>query len=259
MTISFMVIMCLKVKRKGIVKKMEQRLQKLISAAGLMSRRSAEEYINAGRVCVNGVKAKLGDKADADSDSILVDGKPLNTETEKKYIMLNKPRGYVTTMKDEQGRKNVTELVADVKARLYPVGRLDMYSEGLLIMTNDGELANLLMHPSHNFTKSYRTWVQGEDIGEAVEYLRQPIMLDGCEVCAAAVDIEQVYPDGAVLLITISEGKNRQVRRMCEYCGLKVKKLVRVSEGPLELGTLPTGHWRYLTDAELESVRGQSR
>ena len=236
---------------------MEQRLQKLISAAGLMSRRAAEEYINSGRVSVNGVTAKLGDKADADRDAVLVDGKPLIIETEKKYVMLNKPKGYVTTMKDEQGRKCVTELVRDAASRLYPVGRLDMYSEGLLIMTNDGDFANLLMHPSHNFTKTYRTWVQGDDVGQAVEYLREPIVLDDCEVCAVDVDIEQVFAHGAILLITISEGRNRQVRRMCEYCGLKVTKLVRISEGPLELDGLAEGRWRYLTADEIQSVRGR--
>ncbi|MDO4982384.1 MAG: pseudouridine synthase [Eubacteriales bacterium] len=235
---------------------MEQRLQKLISAAGLMSRRAAEEYINSGRVTVNGAVARLGDKADSELDAIAVDGIPLRIESEKKYVMLNKPKGYVTTMKDEQGRKNVTELVSEIGTRLYPVGRLDMYSEGLLIMTNDGDFANLLMHPSHNFIKTYRTWVQGEDIGEAVEYLRQPILLDECEVCAVDVDIEQVFFRSAILLISISEGRNRQVRRMCESCGLKVTKLMRISEGPLTLGTLPEGKWRYLTDTELDSIRG---
>ena len=233
---------------------MEERLQKIISSSGLMSRRAAEKTIEEGRVTVNGVTAQLGAKADTDRDTILVDGKALNLHNEKKYLMPNKPRGYVTTMKDEKGRKDVTELVKAAGDRLYPVGRLDMYSEGLLVMTNDGDFANLLMHPSHNFSKTYRTWVQGEDIGLAVEYLREPMEIDGCTVCAENVDIEQVYPGSAVLLITISEGRNRQVRRMCEGCGLKVTKLVRVSEGPLELGNLKSGEWRYLTDTEVSMI-----
>lgn len=233
---------------------MEERLQKIISSSGLMSRRAAEKYIEEGRVTVNGAVAVLGAKADTDKDVISVDGKALVIKNEKKYVMLNKPKGYVTTMKDEKGRKDVSALVKDVGERLYPVGRLDMYSEGLLVMTNDGEFANMLMHPSYNFSKTYRTWVQGEDVGLAVEYLRQPMEIDGCIVCAENVGIEQVFPGGAVLLISISEGRNRQVRRMCEGCGLKVTKLLRISEGPLELGALKSGEWRYLTEDEIRKI-----
>lgn len=233
---------------------MKERLQKIISSAGLMSRRAAEKYIEDGRVTVNGATAALGAKADTDADVILLDGRPLPENNKKIYVMLNKPKGYVTTMKDEKGRKNVTELVKDADARLYPVGRLDMYSEGLIIMTNDGDFANKLMHPSHNFSKVYRTWVQGEDIGAAVEYLRCPIDIDGYTACAENVDIERVFPRGAVLLITISEGRNRQVRKMCEACGMKVSKLLRISEGPLRLGTLKPGEWRYLSEEELSDV-----
>lgn len=233
---------------------MEERLQKIISSAGLMSRRAAEKYIEEGRVTVNGTVASLGTKADIAGDEIMVDGRKLAVSSQKTYVLLNKPKGYVTTMKDEKGRKNVTELVKDAGERLYPVGRLDMYSEGLLVMTNDGDFANTLMHPSNNFCKSYRTWVQGEDIGLAVEYLRSPMEIDGCVVCAEDVDIEEVFPQTAVLLITISEGRNRQVRKMCENCGLRVTKLLRVSEGPLELGTLKSGEWRYLTGDEVEQI-----
>lgn len=232
---------------------MPERLQKIISSAGLMSRRTAEEYITAGRVMVNGRVAALGDKADAAIDSILVDGKPLPSNVGKRYIMLNKPKGYVTTMSDEKGRRNVTELL-NVPERLYPVGRLDMYSEGLLIMTNDGEFANKLMHPSHNVTKTYRTWVQGEDIGLAVEYLRGALDIGDCIVQAIDVDIDEVFPRGAVLLITIGEGRNRQVRKMCQCCGLRVTRLVRISEGGLELGTLKSGAWRDLTEEEIKSI-----
>lgn len=232
---------------------MSERLQKIISSVGLMSRRAAEECIAAGRVCVNGRTAVLGDKADVEHDSILVDGKPLPSATGKRYIMLNKPKGYVTTMNDEKGRRNVTELVKS-QGRLYPVGRLDMYSEGLLIMTNDGDFANRLMHPSHNIAKTYRTWVQGEDIGLAVEYLRGALDIGDCVVQALNVDIEEVYPRGAVLLITIGEGRNRQVRKMCQCCGLRVTRLVRISEGELELGSLKSGAWRDLTQEEINSV-----
>lgn len=231
---------------------MAERLQKIISAAGLMSRRAAEEYIEAGRVKLNGEVAKLGDKAE-ETDVITVDGKPLPCAGGKTYIMLNKPRGYVTTMSDEKGRKNVTELICG-QGRVYPVGRLDMYSEGLLIMTNDGDFANTLMHPSHEFKKTYRTWVQGEDVGIAVEYLRGELDIGDYIVRADNVDIESLIPGGAVLLITISEGRNRQVRKMCACVGLKVTRLMRISEGPLELGTLPIGKWRHLTESEIKSI-----
>ncbi len=232
---------------------MTERLQKIISSAGLMSRRAAEEYISSGRVSVNGRVASLGDKADSEHDTILVDGKPLQNATERIYVMLNKPKGYVTTMSDEKGRRDVTELVRSL-GRIYPVGRLDMYSEGLLIMTNDGEFANRLMHPSHNFLKTYRTWVQGDDVGLAVEYLRGELDIGDYIVSAENVDIERLIPGGAVLLITIGEGRNRQVRKMCQCCGLKVTRLVRISEGMLELGDLPVGKWRILTDDEVNGV-----
>ncbi len=232
---------------------MAERLQKLISAAGLMSRRAAEECISAGRVTVNGRVASIGDRADEELDLILVDGRQLPRHGARTYIMLNKPRGYVTTMSDEKGHRDVTELVRGL-GRVYPVGRLDMYSEGLLIMTDDGEFANTLMHPSHNFKKTYRTWVQGEDVGLAVEYLRGELDIGDCIVRAESVDIERLIPGGAVLLITIGEGRNRQVRKMCACCGLKVTRLMRISEGGLELGNLPPGKWRRLTDEEIQSV-----
>lgn len=232
---------------------MAERLQKIISASGLMSRRAAEECISAGRVTVNGKKAMLGDKAEMNSDIILLDGKKLPSVGEKIYIMLNKPKGYVTTMSDEKGRRDVTELVK-IPQRVYPVGRLDMYSEGLLIMTNDGDFANKLMHPSHNIIKTYRTWVQGEDVGESTEYLRGELEIDGCIVQAESVEFESLFPGGAVLLISIGEGRNRQVRKMCACCGLKVTRLMRISEGPLELGDLKPGKWRKLTDEEIASI-----
>ena len=234
---------------------MKERLQKIISASGLMSRRAAEELIAAGKVSVNGVTAALGDKAEAGVDKILVDGKALPSVGEKLYIMLNKPRGYVTTLSDEKGRKNVTELIKELGTRLYPVGRLDMYSEGLLLMTNDGDFANRLMHPSHEIDKCYHTWVKGEDMGWAVELLRCPMEIDGYVTSPAEVDILEVKGEEALLAITIHEGRNRQVRKMCEAAGLKVTRLMRVSEGGVELGTLESGKWRRLTEEELDMLR----
>jgi len=233
---------------------MEERIQKLISAAGLMSRRAAEQALSDGRVTVNGLVASLGDKADKDKDEIRVDGVLLPSTGEKVYIMLNKPKGYVCTLNDEKGRKNVTELVKTLGTRVYPVGRLDMYSEGLLLMTNDGDFANRVMHPSHEVSKTYLTWVEGEDIGLAMEYLRCPMEIDGYIISPAEVELYELYSGGAVLAITIHEGRNRQVRKMCEIAGLKVKRLLRVSEGGLKLGELKSGNWRHLSSDEIKLV-----
>ena len=238
---------------------MTERIQKLISAAGLMSRRAAEEAIRAGRVCVNGEKAGLGNRADPERDTVTVDGKPLPRRAAKLYLMLNKPRGYVTTLSDEKGRRNVTELVQGAGGRVYPVGRLDMYSEGLLLMTNDGDFANRVMHPSHEVSKTYDTWVAGENVEKAARILRRPMEIDGYPVCAAGVDIVQCFPGGARLSITIREGRNRQVRKMCEQAGLKVTRLVRVSEGGVELGELKSGCWRPLTRQEIDRLLGKGR
>lgn len=234
---------------------MTERLQKIISAAGMMSRRTAEEYISAGRVTVNGRPAALGDRADAEKDRILVDGKELPSTGEKVYIMLNKPKGYVTTMSDEKGRKNVSQLVQELGVRVYPVGRLDMNSEGLLLMTNDGDFANKMMHPSHEVTKTYYTWVQGKNIAAAVEGLRLPMELDGYVIRPAQADIIKFMPGGALLSISIHEGRNRQVRKMCDVVGLKVTRLKRVAEAGLELGELSPGKWRHLTAEELDKLR----
>ena len=238
---------------------MTERIQKLISAAGLMSRRAAEEAIAAGRVEVNGEKAGLGDRADPAADRITVDGKELPRTEEKLYLMLNKPRGYVTTLHDEKGRRNVTELMTGLDARVYPVGRLDMYSEGLLLLTNDGDFANRVMHPSHEVTKTYRTWVTGADIEKAVKTLRRPMEIDGAAVRAQGVDIEQSFPGGALLNVRIGEGRNRQVRKMCEQAGLKVTRLQRVAEGGVELGSLKSGCWRRLTGDEIKSLLGEGK
>ena len=231
---------------------MQERLQKIISCSGLMSRRAAEEYIKAGRVSVNGRIAALGESADSE-DEILVDGRALPRPGGKRYIMLNKPKGYVTTMHDEKNRPCVTELLSAVGERVYPVGRLDMYSEGLLICTNDGDFANRLMHPSHEVNKCYRTWVRGEDIGLAVEYLRMPMDIDGYLTRGVEVDIISLTPGGAELDISIHEGRNRQVRNMCAAVGLRVTRLCRIREGELELGSLDVGKWRELTAEEIAS------
>ena len=233
---------------------MSERLQKRIAAAGLMSRRAAEDCIAAGRVTVNGRVARPGEQVEA-ADEIRVDGRPLPDEAEMVYIMLNKPRGYVTTLQDEKGRRDVTALLRELETRVYPVGRLDMDSEGLLLLTNDGELANALMHPSHEVSKRYELRVRGPVTEAALETLRQPMLLDGCETRPAQVELLETLPDGARLAVTIHEGRNRQVRRLCERSGLEVLRLRRVSEGSLRLGQLKTGCWRPLTEAELAALR----
>lgn len=233
---------------------MGERIQKLISEAGLMSRRAAEQAIAAGRVLVNGVPAALGEKADPERDEILVDGKSLKQAEKKRYLMLNKPRGYVTSMHDEKGRRCVEELVRDAGDRVYPVGRLDMYSEGLLLMTNDGDFANRVMHPSHELAKCYHTWVSGANLAKALSMLRSPMDIDGYRIRPAKVKVLEEYPDGALLSITIHEGRNRQVRKMCSQAGLKVTRLQRISEGGLSLGDLRPGAWRELSREELDKL-----
>ena len=228
---------------------MEERLQKILSAAGLCSRRTAETWLTAGRVTVNGVLAALGDKADAEKDAIAVDGKPLPKAESFRYLMLHKPRGYVTTLSDERGRKIVADLVADAGVRVYPVGRLDMDSEGLLLFTNDGAFANRLMHPSHQVEKEYLVRVAGcTDAG--LEAFQKPMELDGYRLRIPKVQVLKREGEGAILSITIHEGRNRQVRRMCALAGMNVLRLRRVREGNLRLGDLPAGRWRYLTRAE---------
>ena len=234
---------------------MSDKLQKIISAAGLMSRRAAEKAIEDGRVTVNGQTAQLGDRADAQLDQIQVDGVPVSTGGKKIYIVLNKPCGYVTTMHDEKGHHSVNELVDDLEERVYPVGRLDINSEGLLIMTNDGDFANRLMHPSHEVEKVYRTWVTGGILSSGVEKLRRPMLIDGFKTQPAKVEIEESSANGAVLRITIHEGRNRQVRKMCSNAGFSVKRLCRIREGAVSLGNLPSGRWRYLTEYELRQMR----
>ena len=235
---------------------MMDRLQKILASRGVCSRRKAEELIAAGRVSVNGNTACLGDSADAGTDEILLDGKPLPSQGEYVYILLHKPRGYVTTLSDEKGRKNAAQLVVDCGVRVYPVGRLDMDSEGLLLFTNDGQFANSLMHPKHEVNKNYRVVVDGFS-AEGFEKLKRPVTLDGYTI--RKPEVELVRPprsDGrAELLVTIHEGRNRQVRRMCALAGMEVRRLIRVAEGSLELGDLPRGKWRHLTPEEVRALK----
>ena len=230
---------------------MEERLQKVLSAAGVCSRRTAEGYITAGRVTVNGLPAALGQRADPERDEIRLDGRPLGAKAPPVYLMLNKPRGYVTTLSDEKGRKTVSDLVTGCGTRVWPVGRLDMDSEGLLILTDDGALTHQLLHPSHVVDKEYLVWVTGS-VNKAVPILSAPMTLDGERLAPAQV--RRGRDSGGVhqLSVTIHQGKNRQVRRMCARAGLEVLRLKRVREGPLSLDrSLKAGQWRNLTDREL--------
>ena len=241
------------------MERMQERIQKIISASGMMSRRSAEKLISEGKVFVNGIPALLGEKADPETDVITVNGTKLCKHNFDNYIylMLNKPKGYVTTVSDEQGRRTVMELIKDVPGRVYPVGRLDMYSEGLLLFTNDGELANRLMHPSGETVKTYRVSVNGEEFAHASVIMRRPIEIDGYMTRPADVKLIEEKDGTAKYEISIHEGRNRQVRRICENAGLKVTRLIRISEGPLELGGLKKGCWRYLEPEEIELLRGE--
>jgi len=230
----------------------EERLQKLISSCGLTSRRAAEEWITAGRVTVNGVTATLGDRADLERDQILVDGKPLKQSEKRTYLMLNKPRGYVTTLSDEKGRKTVADLVKGCGGRVWPIGRLDLDSEGLLLMTDDGELTQNLLHPKFEVEKEYLVWVTG-NVEQALPVLTAPMELDGDLLAPARVKKGRSSGDITQLSVVIHQGKNRQVRRMCDKAGLSVQRLKRIREGKLELDrTLKPGQWRELSVQELQ-------
>ena len=237
---------------------MSERLQKLISAAGLCSRRRAEEWIIQGKVTVNGDFARLGDSADPERDEILVDGKPLPAApAQTTTILLYKPRGYVTTLSDEKGRPTVSDLLPADLPRLYPVGRLDQFSEGLLLMTNDGALANRLTHPKSEVSKTYHLWVSGWH-EEALDLLRRPIVLDGYRIKAPGVRLLWQRDGAAQYEIAIHEGRNRQIRRMAKAAGLTPTRLKRVAEGSLTLGDLKPGEWRTLTEAELLQLKIES-
>ena len=231
---------------------MQQRLQKCISEAGVASRRAAETMISAGRVTVNGCVAQLGAQADPETDVICIDGRPLPSRAPKRYIILNKPRGYVTTLSDERGRPTAAELVADCGTRVYPVGRLDLDSEGLLLFTNDGAWMQRILHPSHEIEKTYEVTVAGAVENAAAE-LAAVRSVDGEPIAPARVRLLRKGKETAELSVTIHEGKNRQIRRMCAAVGLHVKRLRRVREHTLSLGALPEGGWRELTADEVRA------
>lgn len=233
---------------------MRERLQKILSARGIASRRKAEEMIQNGCVTVNGISASLGDSADPDVDRICINGQLLPEQQQPVYILLNKPRGFVTTLSDEKGRSNAAQLVADCGLRVYPVGRLDMDSEGLLLFTNDGAFANALTHPKQEVEKTYEVWTSGYQPG-GEEWLARPIVLDGYRIRPPKVVLLSASGEKAKFRVTIHEGRNRQIRRMCDAAGMYCTRLRRIQEGSLRLGNLPLGKWRYLTPDEVASLK----
>ena len=237
---------------------MEDRLQKLLSAAGVCSRRRAEEYITAGRVTVNGRPASLGDRADPDRDEIALDGQPVVRSQTRTVLMLYKPRGVVTTLSDEKGRRTVADLVKGYPARVWPVGRLDLDSEGLLLLTDDGDLTNALIHPRHEVEKEYLVWVTG-CTEPGLGALARPMKLDGQALRPAQVAVLRREGERTVLSVVIHEGKNRQIRRTCAACGMTVRRLKRVRAGSLPLARTPApGQWRPLTPAETARLKEDS-
>lgn len=236
------------------------RLQKFFTDKGILSRRAAEAEIAAGKVTVNGKTATIGQKIDPEKDIVQYKGQTLkNKQVPRITVLLNKPRGYVTTLADEKGRHTVAELVAFLGVRLYPIGRLDMDSDGLLLLTNDGELANLLTHPRHEIPKLYRVLVKGEVAPSALVRLNEPFLLDGYTTRPATVTLASRNAHGTVLTFELYEGRNRQIRRMCEAVGLDVLSLTRIAIGSLRLGDLPVGKTRPLTDAEIAYLKGNKQ
>ena len=235
------------------------RLDKFLSETGTLSRSESKKAAKSGRICINGLPVRdTSLHISPESDKVTLDGAEIKY-SRYTYIMLNKPRGYVTTLSDEKGRPCITDLIKDVGKRVYPVGRLDMYSEGLLILTDDGDFANRLMHPSHEMTKTYHAWVNGKCSVAALDRLRSPFDIDGYKTKPAEVEILYSCDDYTQLSISIHEGRNRQIRKMCEQTGLKLTKLKRVAEGKLELGALKPGKWRVLTEHELQVLSEENR
>ncbi len=230
------------------------RLQKFLSEAGVASRRKAETMIENGEVKVNGVKARIGDCVDPKKDTVTVKGKKIMRETVMRYILLNKPRGFVTTNHDEMGRKCVAELVSDINERVYPVGRLDRNSEGVLLMTNDGEFANAMMHPSHHVPKTYRVTVRPSVNEDQLTKLATGVDIDGRMTAPADVRVVTKEEGRVVLEIVLYEGRNREIRRMCEAVELEVARLRRIAIGNLKLGMLQQGQWRDLTEQEVDKL-----
>ena len=235
------------------------RLQKYMADCGIASRRKSEELIAAGKVKVNGKPAKIGDKVDPKRDQVTVDGRKVRKDQEARYIMLHKPRGFISTMSDEMDRKCVAQLVADVGTRVYPVGRLDRDSEGLLLFTNDGEFANNMTHPSKHVIKIYRVTIRPDITDEQVAQMMAGILIDGKKTLPADVKVLQKYDDRTVLEVTLCEGRNRQIRKMCEALGLEVARLKRTAIGPVKLGMLQQGKWRDLTPQEVASLKRASK
>ncbi len=240
---------------------MEARLQKILSECGYCSRRKAEELISSGRVKVNGRSCKLGDKADISKDVISVDGVNIDTPVKKEhiYIMLNKPRGYVVTVSDELDRRCVMDLLDGVNERVFPVGRLDRNSEGLLLFTNDGDFANKIMHPSGHIAKTYRVTVRPDITEKQLLELETGVVIDGVKTLPATAQVLTKEEGRVVLQLTIREGRNRQIRKMCEAVGLEVARLKRISIGPLKLGMLKPGEYRELTQAEISAFKNALR
>ena len=234
------------------------RLQKFLADSGVASRRKSEELIADGRVRVNGRVAHIGDKVDPKHDDVSVSGRKISRENNYVYLALNKPRGYVTTMSDEMDRKCVAELVADVGRRVYPVGRLDRDSEGLLLFTNDGEFANAMTHPSRHIAKTYRVSVRPRITEEQLTVLTSSLMIDGRKTLPADVRIVSSEADKSVLEIVLYEGRNRQIRRLCEEAGLETVRLKRTAIGQLKLAGLKVGEYRRLTHDEVSLLKRQS-
>ncbi len=233
------------------------KLQKYIADSGIMSRRAAEKCILDGTITVNGERVEIGRRVNPGADAVAYLGKPVTYPTVPSYvyIMLNKPRGYVTTMSDEHGRKCVAELVADVGCRVFPCGRLDAESEGLLILTNDGEFANAVTHPARHIPKRYLVRVKGTPTERQLEVLNGPMRIDGYLTIPADVTVVTAEENQSVLSVTLYEGRNRQIRKMCERTGILIKRLRRVAVGDLELGSLAPGLWRHLSRAEVDGLR----
>lgn len=234
---------------------MAERLQKLIAQAGLASRRQAEKWIEEGKVLLNGRPAKLGERADLKTDQIQVDGKVLTSAPEKVTVLLNKPRGYVSTLSDPDGRRLVTDLLVDIPQRLFPVGRLDYNTEGLLLLTNDGELAQHVSHPRHHVEKTYLVKIRGALSEKMVKRFEQGILLEDGKTAPARVDKIRSTGSSGWFELTIHEGKNRQVRRMCEALGLTVVRLKRIRLDFLDLQNVATGCYRRLSDSEIGRLR----
>lgn len=233
------------------------RIQKFFTDCGVLSRRAAEEEIRLGRVKINGVVAEVGQKIDPREDRVEYRGRVIEPEQKPRftYVMLNKPRGYLSTVTDDRGRHCVTELVADTGVRLYPVGRLDMDSEGLLLLTNDGELTNRLTHPKHEISKIYHVKIQGVVTPEQVKALSRPMDIDGYTILPVKTELVSVKDDISTLRMTLFEGRNRQIRKMCETQSLNILRLCRVAIGEVKLGNLAPGKWRYLTRTQVEYLK----